>query len=250
MNILKSLTKDNQDTLNKALALLAKTHGQEGYDKAKALEAQLNGDVPLTIKGDVKDWLFEACEGDFEAGAPLPTDAKPSDATPFQAEITVGNQSRFAFLKDGQLAGEVVVEISKGTPAIHINTTDNSALAHIHFAHGGIVVTTDNPEVKPEVAALDRYAYHQESILIRHQRDEALLEEIANDAFAGHDFGFSISDSSAWRKEEPLHWVLTATGEDKEGHPWRSSFHVRFDERYEEVITEAYALDLVTGSDS
>lgn len=237
MNIINGLTTENQSSLNEALALLAKVGGSS---KANALRDQLEGRSRLVVKETVHDWMY----------AEDPSQMDEADKAPFILKADLNSQQpRLAYYSNGQLAGEVLIEINKGTPAIQINATDCSSLARIHFAQGGIVVTTDNPEVKPEAAALDRYTYGQDSLLIRHQRDDVLLQETADDAFIDHDFGFSVSDSSPWRWETPLHLVLTATGEDDLGNTKRASFHVRFDERYEEVIAEAYALDLATGSD-
>jgi hypothetical protein len=238
MNTINGLTKENQDSFNEALALLVKVGGRE---KAKALRDQLEGRSRLVVKETVRDWMC----------IDAPSQVNEADKAPFTLEADLySQQPSIAFYSNGQLAGELRVEISKGTPCVHINTAEDSSLAHIHFAQGGIVITTDNPALTPEAAERDRHAYHQDSILIRHQRNDALLEETADAAFADHDFGFEVLESSAWRKEEALHWVLTVSGEDEQGNAKRSTFHVRFDERYEEVIAKAYALDLATGSDS
>ena len=237
MNIINSLNQDNQETLKEALALLVK---QGGREKVAALRSQLEGNTPLVVKEDVRDWMC----------GEAPEDVAPADKAVFQMEADLNSQQpRIAFYQNGHLAGELSIEINKGTPAVHINTTEDSSLAHIHFAQGGIVITTDNPSVTPEPAERDRHAYYQSSTLIRHERNDELLAQASDDAFAAYDFGLEVFDSSAWRQEDALHWVKTVRCEKDDGAEVPIIFHVRFDERYESVIAEAYALALATGSE-
>lgn len=238
MNIINALTNENQATFNAALALLA----QEGRaNEAEALRAQLAGETRLVVKQQMRDWLYEEGPEQLEEG----------DGDPFDVEVDLDSrQPSIAFFRNGTLAGELRVEINKGTPAVHINTTEDSALAHVHFAQGGIVLVTDSPDVMREPATPDRYAYHEGGLLFRHQQEEWLLDALATDAFEAFDFGFMVSDAGDWTQDSPLHWLKTVHGETESGQRMRVSFHVTFDERYEGVVASTYTNDLETQDDA
>ncbi|MGO3700894.1 hypothetical protein [Halomonas sp.] len=189
----------------------------------------------------MRDWMYAEAPEAMENG----------DGEPFDLEFDLdGHQPCIAFFRNGCLAGELRVEVNKGTPALHINTTEDSSLAHVHFAQGGIVMVTDSPDVMREPATPDRYAYHEGGLLFRHQQEEWLLDALATDAFEAFDFGFMVSDAGDWTQDSPLHWLKTVHGETASGQRMRVSFHVTFDERYEGVVASTYTNDLETQDDA
>ena len=72
----------------------------------------------------MRDWMYAEAPEAMENG----------DGEPFDLEFDLdGHQPCIAFFRNGCLAGELRVEVNKGTPALHINTTEDSSLAHVHF---------------------------------------------------------------------------------------------------------------------
>lgn len=239
MNIIKGLSENNQKTLLEALSLLAQSN-DENKERTEALRAQLAGEVaPITVVQDVYDWMFRES----------PEDCSAEDAAPFQMTARLNaDQPQFSFKRNGFVVADVFIEINRGTPALHINTSDGDGLMHVHFAQGGIVMVPDNPNVAMESSSRDRHTYDCQGYLLRHQRDHYMLNECANQAFEAYDFGCQVTDADRWEKENELHWFKTVYAEDNDANTRRLCFHVRFDERYEEVVKEAYALDMENGT--
>lgn len=235
MNIINGLEVDNQSTLMEALSLFSKS-SPENSKRVDALRSQLMGEdsaPSIRIKEDVYDWRLSedsaACELE--------------DTDPFAIDIALNaKQLAITYSRKGTVVADIFIEINEGTPALHLGTSNSDSLVHLHYAQGGIVATLESPSVWFKPSDIDRHSYHEESYLIRYNRDENTLLEIAEEAFQGYGFKSGVvKETSPWVRHSELcclrKFIL------KEGE--RTSlmtFYVLFDAKYEEAINDCYAI--------
>ena len=213
-------------------------------------------DDGLDYRGEMRDWLVadSLCEakGDQEATAKLEADP---DGIPYEVEVKRnGEQVYMLMSRFGVEVASVIFEVSNGVPALHIGDGFENNL-HVHFAHGGAVLTPDQSDADFQSAPIDRYSYEEVGALLLPLQHESLEEHrqaMFDMLFEAYDFqGDVVSTGATVTQEsgngEPALWEMRVNTES-DGIPMWLTFKVRFMEGTA-IPSDVIALDTDTGAE-
>ncbi|CAM3836979.1 hypothetical protein VRRI112168_02480 [Vreelandella rituensis] len=184
----------------------------------------------LLYKGNVKDWYVDAQLLEASNAQEREQIEAGDDALPYDIQVhKLGEQLFITMTRFGLEVACLSVEVDKGVPTVHLGDRYDMG-AHLHFAHGGIVITPDSKDEALEPAPKDRYSYEDANARLLPMHGNASLEvqrrQVFDELFENYDFGWEIEASGAafHTENEWCMRVVAVTDADKA----TLTFKVRF----------------------
>lgn len=140
-------------------------------DKARGQIQSLLSDMGEGDSRTLKD--FNIIDWNFDE---MDTATKKVDGHVYSVEACLGNESTFKITdEDGNSRMELLIEIDKGVPTLHVGINGECHLLHVHGLNNELVLSPDDSFVTFLPSSLDRYSYNDpSSISITRHNYEAI----------------------------------------------------------------------------